>query len=85
MDYSNPGLMGAVIGGAIGLLDYVIIMAFMSRVLNRDVNDPDAGQPTEEGRAKVRQSLRYIKPAVMFGSFVIFPVAGYFAGRQFSS
>lgn len=85
MDLSNPAIAGALVGAVLGLLDYVIVMGVMGRVLSRDMSDPEADPVTEEGRAKVRQSMRFIKPALMIGSFVIFPVTGYFVGKQFAS
>ncbi len=87
MDFSNPAFTGAVVGMAVGLLDYVIIMGVIGKVLSRSAgnSDSDGDTVSEEGRAKVRQSMRLIKPAVLFGSFVIFPVTGYFVGKQFAS
>ena len=85
MDFSNSALMGALIGATLGLFHYVIILSVMGRVVARDMADPEAEPVTDEGRAKVRQSMRYIKPAVMLGSFVLFPITGYFVGKQFAS
>jgi hypothetical protein len=82
---NNPAFLGAVAGLGIGLLEYVIIMGVMGRFLSRGVTDTEGESVSAEGRAKVRQSLGRIKPMIMFGSFVIFPVTGYLVGKQFAS
>ena len=82
MDYSNPGIFGAIVGLVLGYIDYAIIMRVIGKVLDREAG---VEKPSAEGRAAVEQRMRLIKPAVMFGSFVLFPVAGYFVGKQFAS
>lgn len=82
MDYSNPGLFGALIGLVLGYIDYAIIMRVIGKALDREAG---AEPVTAEGRAAVENRLRFIKPAIMFGSFILFPVAGYFVGKQFAT
>jgi hypothetical protein len=82
MDLSNPGVIGALAGLMLGFVDYMIIMRVIERALSREA----AAEPvTQEARAHVGRRLRFIKPAIMFGSFVLFPVAGYFVGKQVAS
>ena len=82
MDYSNHGIYGALIGLVLGFLDYAIIMRVMERALSREA----AGDmPSAEGRAKVERMMGFIKPVLMFGSFILFPVVGYFVGKQVMS
>ena len=82
MDYSNPGVFGAIIGLVLGFIDYAIIMRVIGKVLDRETGGE---KPSAEGHAAVEQRMRLIKPVVMFGSFILFPVAGYFVGQQFAS
>jgi hypothetical protein len=82
VDYSNYGIYGALIGLVLGFLDYAIIMRVMERALAREAGGE---VPSAEGRVKVERIMGFLKPALMFGSFVVFPVVGYFVGKQVMS
>jgi len=72
MTLSLPGLIGALVGGMIGMLDFGLVVAMLRRA--REKADPMAVRPPDAGSRQVIQK-------VAFGlNLVVFAGLGYWFG-----
>jgi hypothetical protein len=58
MDYSLPGLLGAVVGTAVGVANYALTVPFVQRVLRaRDTSATQAEREAFEGKLSLMRRL----------------------------
>ena len=76
MEFSLPGLVGAAVALALGLLNYRIVVSALEgrlRVLDR------SGTPEE--RATFERKIVLLRRIILWTDIIVFPVIGYTFGR----
>ncbi|CAH1673596.1 MAG: hypothetical protein KF735_10105 [Chelatococcus sp.] len=74
---SNAGLIGALIGFAVGALNRWIIL----RMVAHHVEAVDDASPTEEEMAAFAARTRRFRRLVLVKSLIVFPIVGYALGE----
>ncbi|MBS7699235.1 hypothetical protein [Chelatococcus sp. YT9] len=77
MVLSNAGLIGALIGFAVGVLNRWIIL----RMVEHHVQAVDDVSPTEEEMATFAARTRRFRRLLLAKSLIVFPVVGYALGE----
>jgi hypothetical protein len=81
MATSNPGLMGAFGGLALGVAQYVIAMGVARRLLTREIEE-GGDMP---GMGFVAKRFRSMRNALAGFSFLVMPALGFALGSAFGS
>ena len=76
MDLSPSGLLGAMLGTIVGVLNYVVFL----RVLVPRLRALDKSQSREE-RAEFERKLSLMRRIILAADVVLFAAVGYYAGR----
>jgi hypothetical protein len=76
MGLSIPGLLGAALALALGLVNYRLIVS----VVGTKLRALDRSQTAEE-RATFERKLVLLRRIVLWTDIIVFPFVGYFVGR----
>jgi hypothetical protein len=76
MDLSPSGLLGAMLGTILGVLNYVVFL----RVLVPRLRALDKSQSWEE-REEFERKLSLMRRIILAADVVLFAAVGYYAGR----
>jgi hypothetical protein len=76
MDLSPSGLLGAMLGTIIGVLNYVVFL----RVLVPRLRALDKSQSREE-REEFERKMSLMRRIILAADVVLFAAVGYYAGR----
>ena len=76
MDLSPSGLLGAMLGTIVGVLNYVVFL----RVLVPRLRALDKSQSREE-REEFERKLSLMRRIILAADVVLFAAVGYYAGR----
>jgi hypothetical protein len=76
MDYSLAGLIGAVVGIVLGVINYVVTLGFVVRRLRA----LDTSQ-TDVERAEFERKLSLLRQLVLALDIIVFGSVGYWVGK----
>jgi hypothetical protein len=76
MDLSPSGLLGAMLGAIVGVLNYVVFL----RVLVPRLRALDKSQSREE-REEFERKMSLMRRIILAADVVLFVAVGYYAGR----
>jgi hypothetical protein len=76
MDLSPSGLLGAMLGTIVGVLNYVVFL----RVLVPRLRALDKSQSREE-REEFERKMSLMRRIILAADVVLFAAVGYYAGR----
>jgi hypothetical protein len=76
MDLSIPGLVGAAVALAFGLINYRLIVT----VVETRLRELDRAETAEE-RATFERKALLLRRIVLWTDIIFFPFVGYYAGR----
>jgi len=76
MDYSLAGLIGAVVGIVLGVINYVVALGFVVRRLRA----LDTSQ-TDVERAEFERKLSLLRQLVLALDIIVFGSVGYWVGK----
>jgi hypothetical protein len=84
-DLTSPGVAGALIGLALGLVEYFLAMMMIRRFVAREIevarkeNEPLPGMPMLPG------TMRTMQIVLIIAAVTIYPVVGYVVGNMLAS
>jgi hypothetical protein len=76
MDYSLPGLLGAFLGTVLGVINYAVIIGFVTGRLRAR-----AAPKTDRDRAELEHTMSWVRQLVLAADIVIFAAIGYWLGQ----
>ncbi len=79
MSTTSNGTIGAIIGLAFGLAEYLVV----TRIIGRAIAVEAAKGPDLSGIDQFERRMRPIKGALLAAAFVAMPTIGYFVGNTF--
>ena len=79
---SNPGLAGAAIGLALGLVEYVVAMAMIRAHTDREIDMARKENEVLPGIGILPATLRKLRIILIVTAVTIYPVVGYFVGNM---
>ena len=88
MGSSASGLLGAVVGLVLGVLNYLIAAALVQRRVTAGSDNPEPGDIaledlTPDHRAAFDRQVAYVRRLMFWSMVMVFPVIGYVIGRSF--
>ena len=82
---SNPGITGALIGLALGLVEYVIAMAMIRAYSAREIETARKENEELPGIGMLPGTLLKLRIILILAAVTIYPVIGYFVGNMFAT
>ncbi len=83
--YSHPGLAGAMLGLALGLVEYFIALTMIRHYVARETAVAAKANEVLPGIAMVPGALRHIRIILIILAVTIYPAVGYFVGNMLAS
>ena len=82
---SNPGIAGALIGLALGLIEYVIAFAMIRAYTGREIETARKENEVLPGIGILPETLRKLRIILIVSAVTIYPVIGYVIGNMFAT
>ncbi len=82
---ATPGLAGAMIGLALGLVEYFIAMTMVRRFVAREIGDAKKSNETLPGMSLLAGNTRMLRIILILAAVTIYPLVGYVVGTMVGS
>ena len=82
---SNPGLAGAAIGLALGLVEYFIAMIVVRAMVERETSAARKTGEVLPGMLSVPANMAKLRIALLLLAFTVYPAVGYAVGNLVAS
>jgi hypothetical protein len=84
-DLSNAGLAGALIGLALGLVEYFLAMTMIRRFVSREIALARKENETLPGMAMLPGTMRTLRIVLILAAITVYPIIGYVVGNMIAS
>ena len=84
-DLTSPGIAGALIGLALGLVEYFLAMMMIRRFVAREIEVARKENETLPGMPMLPGTMRTMQIVLIIAAVTIYPIVGYVVGNMLAS